>query len=496
MSDVTRARHGRPVHHWRRDVVELAALFTAVAVADAVANLIGHGPGGPELLMLSAVVLVATAAFHVWWSRRHGHAPPAPDTGARPRSPERRSGPVPDDTTTAADESRPRTGPDERRPRTGADENRPQAGRPVLWRMRTTVRDEPGALAALCTALAGHRVDILSLQTHPLGEETVDEFLLRSPGTLGAAELSRAVALAGGSGTWTERADAHDLVDAPTRVLGLATRTALDAAELPLALRQLLGRCTIRSLPARPAHSGRAPDGVPVEGALEDTVMRLRAPEGGVITVERPYLPFTPTEFARARALVELDSRLGPRVPRGHDVLTLPEGGDFAVRRAGPGDVEAAKAMHERCSAHTLGLRYHGPVGDADRYLGHLLSPRFGRTLAVETDDGRIVGLGHLLWDGDETEVALIVEDAWQRRGIGGELLGRLVAMAVEAGCESVYAVTRSGNTGMVAAMRALGLPLDYQIEEGTLVITARLDATPVTSTLPYDAGRRRSVRD
>lgn len=47
---------------------------------------------------------------------------------------------------------------------------------------------------------------------------------------------------------------------------------------------------------------GRGPEPLPVEGALEDTVMRLRAPEGGVITVERPYLPFTPTEFARARA--------------------------------------------------------------------------------------------------------------------------------------------------------------------------------------------------
>lgn len=48
--------------------------------------------------------------------------------------------------------------------------------------------------------------------------------------------------------------------------------------------------------------------------------------------------------------------------------------------------------------------------------------------------------------------------------------------MAVEAGCDSVYAVTQAANTGMVAAMRGLGLPLDYQIEEGTLVITARLE--------------------
>ncbi len=445
MSDVTRARNGRPVHHWRRDVVELAALFTAVAVADAVANLIGHGPDGPALLVISAAVLLATAGFHIWWARRHGHAPPTNDTDARPPLPEvQQAGP------------------------SGADAEA-MAGATALWRMRTTVKDEPGSLAALCSALAGLRVDILSLQTHPLAEGTVDEFLLRAPEALAASEITRAVAHAAGTGTWIERGDAHDLVDAPTRVLGLATRTALDAAELPLALRQLLGRCTIRSLPA-PAESA------PVEGALEDTLMRLRAPEGGVITVERPYLPFTPTEFARARALVELDARLGPRIPRSQDVLTLPEGNDITVRRADEDDLSAATAMHERCSPRALSMRYHGPVGDADRYLKHLLSPRFGRTLAAQTASGRLVGLGHLLWDGDETEIALLIEDDWQRRGIGSELLRRLVAMAVETGCENVYAVTQSSNTGMVAAMRGLGLPLDYQIEEGTLVITAGLE--------------------
>ncbi|WP_251092460.1 GNAT family N-acetyltransferase [Streptomyces sp. Caat 7-52] len=461
---VTRAKHGRPVHHWRRDVVELAAVFTAVAVADAVANLVGHGPDGPALLVISAMALAATAAFHVWWSRRHGHAPPAIDTGARPTAEPRPAGPSEQPSADAV------------------------AG--ALWRMRTTVKDEPGSLAALCAALAGRRVDILSLQAHPLADGAVDEFLLRAPGTLTAAEITRAVALAGGRSTWIERADAHDLVDAPTRVLGLAARTALDTAELPLALRQLLGRCTIRSLPGTPAGGGPGPRPVPVEGVLEDTVMRLPAPEGGVLTVERPYLPFTPTEFARARALVELDSRLGPRIPGGQDVLTLPGGNDITVRRVDTGDLTAARAMHERCSPHTLSLRYHGPVGDADRYLKHLLSPRFGRTLAAQTASGRIVGLGHLLWDGDETEVALLVEDDWQQRGIGGELLGRLVAMAVDAGCESVYAVTKASNTGMVAAMRGLGLPLDYQIEEGTLVITARLDVVPDPARPRHDIGR------
>ncbi|MBV2357225.1 GNAT family N-acetyltransferase [Streptomyces sp. J2-1] len=491
MSRVNRTKNGRPVHHWRRDLVELAALFTAVAVADGVANLIGHGPDGPLLLVVSAVALAATAGFHTWWSRRHVHAPPTEDTGARSpvdarRGTGRRQGGKQQHTAaegTPAGQDRPEGG----HPTTGdSGQDVPVAS--VLWRMRTTVRDEPGSLAALCVALAGRRVDILSLQTHPLGDGTVDEFLLRAPGTLTATELTREVAAAGGTSTWIERADAHDLVDAPTRVLGLAARTALDTAELPLALRQLLGRCTIRSLPAVP--SGE--QSVPVEGVLDDTVIRLRAPEGGVLTVERPYLPFTPTEFARARALVELDGRLGPRIPRGQDVLTL-AGDDITVRRVDTGDLTAAREMHERCSKRTLGMRYHGPVDDADRYLKHLLSPRFGRTLAAGTASGRIVGLGHLLWDGDETEVALLIEDEWQQRGIGAELLTRLVGMAEEAGCESVYAVTRASNTGMVAAMRGLGLPLDYQIEEGTLVITARLDqARSAASRAPYEGDERR----
>ncbi len=446
-------------HHWRRDVVELAALFTAVAVADTIAKTVVKGPRGPFMLIASAVALAATALFHTWWARRHSHAPPPPPPPLH------------------ADE---------------AIEATPLQTPTTLWRMRTTVRDEPGSLAALCAALAALRVDILSLQTHPLAQGTVDEFLLRAPQDLAVTDLTRAVAGAGGSSTWTERADAHDLVDAPTRILGLATRTALDAAELPLALRQLLGRCTIRSVPAK--SRARAAQTAPVEGKLDDCVLRLQDGEGGEIVVERPYLPFTPTEFARARALVELDARLGPRIPRAQDVLTLPEGNAITVRRADLTDVEAAKVMQERCSPETLRLRYHGPVGDADKYLNHLLSPRYGRTLAVQTASGRLVGLGHLLWDGDETEVALLVEDDWQRRGIGAELLERLVAMAVEAGCDSVYAVTRAANTGMVAAMRGLGLPLDFQIEEGTLVITARLDGADhrdgaeISSPLPHAA--------
>ncbi|MEV7780036.1 GNAT family N-acetyltransferase [Kitasatospora sp. NPDC088351] len=429
-------RRGARGHRWRRDSVELAAVFLSVTTADLVAKIVVDGPDGPVVLAASAAALLATALFHTWWSQRHQlHGPPGPDDPAPSATP----GPQ---------------GP--------LDEFEPTA----LWRVRTTVPDSPGSLARVCTAFAERQVNIVSMQSHPLPSGAVDEFFVRAPRSLTRAGLAALVATAGGHDIWTDPADAHDLVDVPTHVLALATRTALDAAELPVALRQLFGQCAIRQYPGAGGRSGAGVDG---------HVMRLPVPSGDLIELTRPHLPFTPTEFARAQALVELDTLLGPRVPDVRARLTLPAGADLTVRRADTGDKEAALAMHHRCSPDTLRKRYHGPVRDADRYLDHLLDARHGQTLAVETSDGRIVALGHLMWDDDGAEVAVLVEDAWQRRGLGLDLMRRMAALALEAGVETVYAVTQSSNTGLITTMRKLAAPLDYQVEEGTLVITAHL---------------------
>ncbi|MEV6974121.1 GNAT family N-acetyltransferase [Kitasatospora sp. NPDC093806] len=434
-------RRGARGHRWRRDTVELAAVFLSVTAADLVAKLVVHGPDGPVVLAVSAVTLLATALFHTWWSHRHHlHGPPAPDAPAPPDAAEAEAGAL-------------------RGPLHDFEET-------ALWRVRTTVQDSPGSLARVCTAFAERQVNIVSMQSHPLPAGAVDEFFVRAPHSLTRADLAGLVAAAGGHDIWTDPADAHDLVDVPTHVLALATRTALDAAELPIALRQLFGQCSIRQFPGAAARGGAGVDG---------HVMRLPVPSGELIELTRPHLPFTPTEFARAQALVELDTLLGPRVPDVRARLTLPAGAALTVRRADPDDKAAALAMHHRCSPDTLRKRYHGPVRDADRYLDHLLDARHGQTLAVEAADGRLVALGHLMWDDDSAEVAVLVEDAWQRRGLGLDLMRRMSALALEAGVETVYAVTQSSNSGLIATMRRLAAPLDYQVEEGTLVITAHL---------------------
>ncbi|MGW4164229.1 GNAT family N-acetyltransferase, partial [Streptomyces sp. NPDC004788] len=81
MTDLKTVQNARRSHHWRHDVIELAAMFTAVVVADSIAKTIAKGPDGPYLLVFSAIALVATAAFHTWWARRHSHAPPVDDPG-------------------------------------------------------------------------------------------------------------------------------------------------------------------------------------------------------------------------------------------------------------------------------------------------------------------------------------------------------------------------------------------------------------------------------
>ncbi|MER6301306.1 GNAT family N-acetyltransferase [Kitasatospora sp. NPDC001539] len=157
--------------------------------------------------------------------------------------------------------------------------------------------------------------------------------------------------------------------------------------------------------------------------------------------------------------------------------LSLPDGTELLLRPAGPADKAAALAMHGRCSPAALRLRYHGPVRDADRYLDHLLDARHGRSLAVSAPDGRLLALGHLMWDDGEAELAVLVEDAWQRHGLGVALLRRLTALARAAGIGTVYAVTHAANSGLIAAMRRLPAPLDFRAEDGTLVITATLAA-------------------
>jgi hypothetical protein len=163
----------------------------------------------------------------------------------------------------------------------------------ALWRIRATVDDRPGFLAVLAASLALRSVNILSVQVHPAQSGAVDDFLVDAPDALSEADLLAAVVKGRGRDPWVRRAAADGLRDAHTLLLNLVTRLVADE-DLGAALAVLLGEVLVTR---RPDPTGRG---------YSPTVLLLPDPGGGTLEVRRLEPPFTPVEYARAAALVDL----------------------------------------------------------------------------------------------------------------------------------------------------------------------------------------------
>ncbi|BCJ73092.1 hypothetical protein CS0771_26360 [Catellatospora sp. IY07-71] len=325
----------------------------------------------------------------------------------------------------------------------------------ALWRVRATVDDRPGFLAVLTASLALRSINILAVQVLTTEAGAVDDFLVDAPDAMTEDELVAAIERGRGRDAWVSRTDAYGLVDPPTHALGLAARLAADPDGLHGALSGLLGGALVR----------RESGGASVTGH-SDSTMRLADPFGdaGVLVVTRLAPAFTPAEFARAQALVEVARAANTRRLASAIVL-LPDGSEVAFRPAGSADLSAVHDMHARCGERSLYLRYlAGTRGPSRARLSRLLTPAKGCALVAEasapgTGGNRIVAVANLIGEGETAEVALLVEDGWQRRGIGSALLRRLLALAGPAGFRSVTVHTHCENDAMLRTMRRLPHP-------------------------------------
>jgi GNAT superfamily N-acetyltransferase len=346
----------------------------------------------------------------------------------------------------------------------------------ALWRIRATVDDRPGFLAVLTASLALRAVNILAVQVHTTEAGAVDDFLVDAPDALTAADLANAVEKGRGRDPWVSRAQAQGLVDPPTQALGLAGRVVRDPDALGDGLRQLLGgdfraSATGTSVVWRPA------DERPRSG-FDGGVMRLPDPHGGTYEVTRAAPGFTPAEYARAQALVDLAGAATAQ-PAAGAVLLLPDGSEVVLRPATPDDLPAIAAMHERCSPRTRRRRYlGGSSGPTAAQLARLLDPRRCTTLLAELPHAgdRVVAMANLVGEGTQAEVALLIEDGWQGRGIGTALLRRLGALAARVGYAALVAHAHVEDGPILRILHRIGRP---SIEQ---------DGSVVTVTLPLDS--------
>jgi GNAT superfamily N-acetyltransferase len=191
--------------------------------------------------------------------------------------------------------------------------------------------------------------------------------------------------------------------------------------------------------------------------------------------VERAAPPFTPAEYARAHALVDLAGTVAGHSALRWDLL-LPSGAELTIRSAGPADLDELVELHARCSPASRLRRFlTAGEGPGRVRLARQLAQPHGLTLVAQEHQmpAPIVAVATAVWDGPEAEVGLLVQDDRQRAGLGTALLRRIARQAVTEGIEALHVHTHADNAPMIRTMRRLGVPIRHQTDSGIVTLTA-----------------------
>src|SRR6478735_5096292 len=156
------------------------------------------------------------------------------------------------------------------------------------------------------------------------------------------------------------------------------------------------------------------------------------------------------------------------------DVL-LADGGVVHLRPSGPGDAEEIRAMHGRMSARTLYLRYFSVVAEVlDKQVAIFTDVDHVNSVGLVAElGGQLIAAGtyhrNRTGDLDAAEVAFVVEDSQQRRGLGSILLEHLAAAAQERGIRRFTAEVLSENNQMVRVFIDAGYSVSREYDSGVV---------------------------
>src|SRR5882757_1202413 len=169
--------------------------------------------------------------------------------------------------------------------------------------------------------------------------------------------------------------------------------------------------------------------------------------------------------------------------PKGWEAdLVLSDGGTVHLRPIVPSDGDALLAFHSRMSERTRYLRYFGaypqiPPRDLQRFttVNHRDRVAF---VALLGDDIIAVARYERIDGGKSAEVAFVVEDAHQSRGLGPILLEHLAAAARERGLRTFVAEVLAENAAMLGVFRAAGYQVARAMDEGVFHLEFAIDPT------------------
>lgn len=351
----------------------------------------------------------------------------------------------------------------------------------MLWRVRTTLPDRPGALAALAQRCGEEGVNILGLQIFPGVSGVTDELVLRAPDAWRIADVAELVETAGGVRVTVAACTEHALVDEPIQHLHALRRLAHDPG-------------TVGSVLARLLDADESGPHDPELSAVQDHLMVRVGPHRVDL---RRTAPFTATEHARAIAFAEVATELvgtepsGPVQPDRRSVAPTPQSSveTPVVRLASFDDTPALMRMHERCSADTIYKRYTTPLARVDERMARRLLLAGGGALVAGIDDD-VVGIASISTvEAGIAEVTLLVEDGWQRQGLGTALLSSAARLARGHGAHEVVLRSRSHNPALMSLAFASGLRARIRLEGDAVVVTVGVEGLKPLTMVPTARG-------
>ncbi len=173
---------------------------------------------------------------------------------------------------------------------------------------------------------------------------------------------------------------------------------------------------------------------------------------------------------------------------------TTSAGPAVSVRLLSPGDGDRLRQMYSRLSRETLYRRFHAPHPRVPEWTLDLL-------LGVERYNGESVVavarseiIGHAMYvpspEGREAEVAIVVEDSWQSKGVGVLLLSELAKRARKRGIESFTGTVLAANLRALDFFLATSSKVRYELRDGSYLLRAPISGD--SESARCSAGERR----
>jgi acetyltransferase len=158
---------------------------------------------------------------------------------------------------------------------------------------------------------------------------------------------------------------------------------------------------------------------------------------------------------------------------------TMKDGAQVTVRPIRPEDEPLMVRFHETLSERSVYLRYFHLMNLEQRTTHERLTRicfiDYDREMALvavrrnpETGESEILGVGRLMkiHGTQEAEIAALISDNWQGRGLGKELLARLLLVAADDKLTKVTADILPDNRGVMRICEKLGFSLKHSLDD------------------------------